>query len=54
MLNEQITRSQLHLAHKMDIREPQFDALERDLANSGLQPQRERLNQLQVNVFRFF
>ncbi|XP_033221977.1 hypoxia-inducible factor 1-alpha-like isoform X2 [Belonocnema kinseyi] len=49
MLNEHITRSQLELVHKMDIREPQFDELERDLAITALHPQREMLNQLQAD-----
>ncbi|XP_051162603.1 circadian locomoter output cycles protein kaput-like isoform X2 [Leptopilina boulardi] len=49
VLSEEITRRQLQLVNGMEMCESQFNAIQRNLDNPALQPQRDRLIQLQAD-----
>lgn len=54
VLSEEIARRQLQLVNGMEMCESQFNAIQRNLDNPALQPQRDRLIQLQVNILSSF
>ncbi|XP_043461471.1 circadian locomoter output cycles protein kaput-like isoform X2 [Leptopilina heterotoma] len=49
VLSEEIARRQLQLVNGMEMCESQFNAIQRNLDNPALQPQRDRLIQLQAD-----